>query len=186
VLDRVLRAAQAFGFTDVGIFGADNPVIDPAVCDLVIGAYLEGGFDYVTNNFPQTFPDGQEVEVLSRSALERVAREATEERQRIHLLTYIWENSELFAIRNLRHDPPLTRERWTLDYPEDLDLLRAVMEALAPADPIFGMDALLAYLDEHPEVRALNSAHVDSYEWLGHSRAELPPARGERPVPERH
>jgi spore coat polysaccharide biosynthesis protein SpsF len=166
VLGRVATCAKEFRLGDCAHFGADNPLVDPHVCDLVVGAYLErGGFDYVTNNLPPTFPDGLEVEVTSAAALHRCAEEATEPRQREHIFTYIWESLDAFTTLNVTHTPSLHHERWTLDFPEDWELVRALLDALAPADPAFRMETAIAYLDAHPELRELNATHRDAYAW---------------------
>jgi spore coat polysaccharide biosynthesis protein SpsF len=142
----------------VGHFGADNPLIDPALCDAVIGIYLEGGWDYVTNNLPPTVPDGEEVEVTSYAALDTAAREASDPRHREHLLTFLWEHPDRFRIRNVTREPSLHHERWTVDTPEDWELVRAVFDAL---DPGFTIADVIAFLDEHPQLRTAPG----SYDW---------------------
>lgn len=163
VLGRVAACAAAAGMRDVAHFGADNPLIDPAVCDEVLAVYAEGDWDYVTNNLPPTWPDGLEVEVTGVDVLETAAREATSPRQREFMLTFVWDNPERFRIRNVERSPNLHHERWTLDTPEDLVLVRAVLEDL-PVDPPTPMAEILAYLDAHPEVRRAN-AGVGAYPW---------------------
>jgi spore coat polysaccharide biosynthesis protein SpsF len=170
VVGRVRACAAEFGMEHVAHFGADNPLVDPAVCDQVIGIYLEGGWDYVTNNYPPTWPDGLEVEVTSRETLETLAREATGPRRREHLLTFVWENPDRFRIRNVTREPNLHHERWTLDTPEDWELVRSVFERLYPDNPSFGMNDILALLDADPELRTINAAHRDDYEWLRSER----------------
>jgi spore coat polysaccharide biosynthesis protein SpsF len=167
VLGRVAECAVQLELRDTVHFGADNPLIDPAVCDLVVGAYLEanGQLDYVTNNMPPTFPDGLEVEVTSAATLHRCAAETTDPRQREHMLSYIWENPDSFTILNVKHKPNLHRERWTLDFPEDWELIRALIETLSPANPVFGMEEILAHLNTHPELRELNAVHRNDYAW---------------------
>jgi spore coat polysaccharide biosynthesis protein SpsF len=172
VLDRVYNCAREYDMANVGIFGADNPLIDPSIVDHVAAAYLQGQFDYVTNNFPQTYPDGEEVEILSMPTLERIWNEATHERERAHPLTYVWEHPDQFSILNLPHEPSLIEERWTLDFPEDYVMLRQVIEGLAPSNPAFGMEDVLRYLAGHPDVRGINAMHADRYDWLGRSRSE--------------
>lgn len=152
VLGRVFACASECGMTDVAHFGADNPLIDPAICDEVIGVYLDGGWEYVTNNFPPSYPDGEEVEVTSFPALERVEREATKPHQREHFLTYIWENPQSFLIRNVTHEPNLHHLRWTLDTPQDWDVVGRVFEQLYGENPTFGVADIVA-LSAASEVR---------------------------------
>jgi spore coat polysaccharide biosynthesis protein SpsF len=166
VLARVHACAARFGMADVAHFGADNPLIDPGVCDEVIGVYLEGGWDYVTNNFPPSWPDGLEVEVTPLETLERTDREAEGPRRREHLLTFVWENADRFRIRNVTREPSLHDERWTLDTSEDWEFIQTVFDRLYPDSPAFGMNDVLALLDAEPGLRMINAAQRRTYEWL--------------------
>ena len=168
VLGRVLGCAEELDVDHVAHFGADNPLIDPELCDRVISVYLEadGELDYVTNNRPPTFPDGEEVEVTSRELLRTMDREARERRFREHILLWAWENPGRVRMRNIDRRPSLHHERWTLDHPEDLELLRAVFDGLYGANPTFGIGEVLEFLDAHPELRELNARHRDDYAWL--------------------
>lgn len=174
VLDRVYSCARHYGMQHIAHFGADNPLIDPNLCDDVIGVYIEksGGWDCVTNNRIQdqlpTYPDGQEVEVISFAALETVWREEKNPRRREHLLSFLRENPQRFRIRKLNHVPDLHHERWTLDYPEDYEFLCVVFENLYPHSPWFSMRDIITFLDENPHVRKINAMHV-GYTWYkGH------------------
>lgn len=168
VLDRVYRCARHHGMRDLACFGADNPFIDPLVCDEVVGIYLAAPerWDYVTNNYPPTFPDGEEVEVLSFDALEIAWREAADRRHREHLFTFFWEHPEQFRIHNVTHRPNLHHERWTLDFPEDYEFLQQVAAALYPRHPAFGMRDVIDYLDQEAWLRDVNARHRGYYPWL--------------------
>ena len=58
--------------------------------------------------------------------------------------------------------------RWTVDYPEDFQLVTAIYEALWRPDRHFTMDDVLAYLEAHPEVYRFNRRYVgkEGYEVL--------------------
>ena len=51
-------------------------------------------------------------------------------------------------------------ERWTVDTPEDFELIRCILEALYPVNPQFHQTDVLALLDVHPDWRALNAEIV--------------------------
>lgn len=125
-----------------------------------------GKWDYVTNNYPPSYPDGEEVEIISLEVLDTAWREATDVYYRKYLLTYLWENAQRFRIRNVAHEPNLHQERWTLDFQADYELLRSLFEALYPVNPLFGMEDIIEYLDAHPELRRINAMHRDYYPWL--------------------
>jgi spore coat polysaccharide biosynthesis protein SpsF len=69
--DRHYQAQVRYG-SDVTVkIPTDCPLIDPAVIDRVIGNYLAAPVDFVSNLHPPTYPDGNDVEVMSAVALER-------------------------------------------------------------------------------------------------------------------
>lgn len=168
VLARVYHCAERFKMDPVARFTADNPVIDPAVADLVIGFYLDHAdeFDYVSNNHPPTWPDGCEVEVVRLSALKKAWQEATEPFQREHGTPYIWDQPELFRTGNVaRSNGSLFQHmRWTLDRPEDYEFIRRIYEELYPHKPAFAMDDVLELLRHKPDIHRINS-HLAGELW---------------------
>lgn len=176
VLDRLYQCGRRYGMRALARFTGDNPLIDPAVADRVIGFYLahEDAYDYVSNNHPPTWPDGFEVEVVSLEALERAWREADKPFQREHATPYIWDQPGLFRVGNVAlPDDRLYREtRWTIDHPEDYAFVRRIFEELYPGTPAFGMEDVLALLRRCPEIRALN-AHLGSDIWYQHHLDDL-------------
>ena len=175
VLDRYYGCAKAFGMAHIAVLYADNPLLDPGVCDAAIAFYLThlDNYDYVSNCRPSTYPDGQEIEICSFEALEAAWQEADKPFQREHVTPFVWDQPERFRCFNLTMEPDLNRrERWTLDYPEDYEFLRAVYEGLYPEKPEFSMWDLIEFLDAHPDLRKINGMHGD-YTWFTAHSDEL-------------
>jgi spore coat polysaccharide biosynthesis protein SpsF len=159
LLDRHVQAARAAGADAVVKVPSDCPLIDPRVIDLVIGTFLEDPTcDYVSNLHPATWPDGYDVEVVTRRALEIAYREATRPHEREHTTPFLWDRPERFRLKNVIHDRDLQMShRLTIDYPEDYELVRRIFEALhREGAPPFGLDEIVAYLEAHPEVHEIN------------------------------
>jgi spore coat polysaccharide biosynthesis protein SpsF len=74
VLLRVLEAARFYKADIIVELTGDCPLLDPVLIDQVIDAYLEGDFDYVSNNKERSFARGFDVQVFSRDVLEEVNR----------------------------------------------------------------------------------------------------------------
>lgn len=156
VLDRYHNAAeQAHADVIVRITG-DCPLIDPEIADRVIQRFLDTKCDYASNTHPPTFPDGLDVEVTSRNALEHAWREATLHSEREHVMPYLWEHPELFHLENLKNDIDLSAHRWTLDTPEDLEFLRHVVEACNEQNEFCDMKKILEIVNAHPEWQKIN------------------------------
>lgn len=154
VLDRYYQAAHAAGADVVVRITADCPLHDPAVIDRVVERFHAGGYDYVTNTMPYTYPDGLDVEVFSMAALERAWREAAKQVEREHVTPYI-RVSGLFRTGNVEYDRDLSpfNFRWTVDEPADLEFARLVYAELADR-PDFGLEDVLALIERSPQVRA--------------------------------
>jgi len=154
VLDRFYRAALQYKADAVARFTADCPLLDPGVIRRVVEAFRSGQYDYACNILPPTFPDGLDTEVFSMRAIERSHNEAVDPFEREHMDEYVLAHLDEFPHVNVMNDTDLSRLRWTLDEERDLRFVRAVYEHFRSDD--FGMHAVLAFLDAHPEVQKLN------------------------------
>ena len=177
LLDRHVAAARAFGARYVVKIPSDCPVIDPRVVDRVLGRFLSPAwrFDYVSNLHPATWPDGNDVEIMTFEALETAWREAPPGFHREHTTPFLWDQPGRFRIGNVAwetgRDLSLSH-RFTLDYAEDHAFLAAVCDALAPRGPLFPLEEILALLERRPELPRINARHAGA-NWYWRHLAEL-------------
>jgi spore coat polysaccharide biosynthesis protein SpsF len=172
-LDRHYKAAKKFRAKTVAKIPSDCPLIDPRIIDKVVGHYLENSsnFDYVSNLKPATYPDGNDVEVMSFDALEKAWICSNRNYEREHTTPFIWENPNLFKIGNVTWLPKMDysfSHRWTLDYEEDYILIRAIYQELYPQKPNFGIDDILQLLEKKPHLKSINSKHLGKYWYTNH------------------
>ncbi len=189
VLDRYTQAARAYDAKTIVRLTADCPLLDPAVLELTLEALAD--CDFAANRLPppwtRSLPIGLDVEVVTRAALERAWHEAQERHQREHVLPYIYEGVEFnphrlpsgsedyyilqgttprgFKIAQLHHIPDHGALRWTVDTPEDLELVRQVLQHLP--DPVdFSWQDVLAVFEHHPELAEINAqiAHKTAFD----------------------
>jgi spore coat polysaccharide biosynthesis protein SpsF len=176
LLDRHLEAGRFMDADAVVKIPSDCPLIDPRVIDRVVGFYRRdaASFDFVSNLRPASWPDGNDVEVMSLDVLATAWREARRPFEREHTTPFIWDRPERFRIGNVTTDIDRSAtHRLTLDYPEDHQLIAAVFEALYRSEaPPFSVEDIVAFLDGHPEIRALNAQHLGS-SWVNAHRHEL-------------
>jgi glutamate-1-semialdehyde 2,1-aminomutase len=156
VLDRFYQAAKIWKPQHVIRLTGDCPLIDPEIIDAAINYYLAGGYDYASNAVQPTFPDGLDVEVFRFSALEQAWKEATLPSQREHVTPFIHQQPERFRIGHYRNVNDLSHLRWTVDEPEDFDLVTKIYEAFYPIHPEFRMQDVLLLLQQRPELAAMN------------------------------
>jgi spore coat polysaccharide biosynthesis protein SpsF len=177
LLDRHYRAAIQYQADTVVKIPSDCPLIDPGVIDRVIGYYLEqeGDYDFVSNLHPASFPDGNDVEVLSFGVLETAWRESVRPMEREHTTPFIWERPGRFRIGNVRMeggaDLSMTH-RWTIDYAEDYRFIKAVFDELYPSNALFGMKEILDLVGRRPDIYAINST-LAGVNWYRHHLDEL-------------
>jgi len=145
---------------------SDCPLVDPDVIDRVIGYYIDhvDCADFVSNLYPGTYPDGNDVEVIPFGVLETAWIEATAEHEREHTTPFIWERRDRFRVHHVAWESGLdysSSHRWTIDYPEDYQFLAAVYSALwNEARPVFSLRDVLSLLEARPDIAALNACHA--------------------------
>ncbi|OAI39077.1 hypothetical protein AYO39_03225 [Actinobacteria bacterium SCGC AG-212-D09] len=159
VLARTLEAAQSVSATTIVRITADCPVIDPAVIEKVIAEFERRRPDFASNCLHgYEYPIGIAVEVFSVAALAEAASDATDPLEREHVTLFFERHPERFDLLGV--EPPARHRRpdlrVTLDTPEDYEVLSAIYDALYERDPNFGLDAVIAFLERHPEIAARN------------------------------
>ena len=158
VLARFHGAVEAFGPAEHVIrLTGDCPLIDWTIIDAAVDLQKREGSDIAGNGINRTFPDGLDVEVVSFSALDRAHREATEPGHREHVTQYIYHNPEKFRLAHLTQTPDLGLLRWTVDTPADFEMVEKVFAGLAALNNNFLQQDVLRYLDQHPEIVAINA-----------------------------
>lgn len=133
VLARFHGAAEAAGASTVVRLTADCPMNDPMIIDQVIARYLRGDCDYASNAVARTYPDGLDVEVFSRAALDEAHRQAKHPYMREHVTPYIYGcqyGGGNFRLAAVCFDADLAHLRWTVDTPADLARVRELFRAL--------------------------------------------------------
>jgi spore coat polysaccharide biosynthesis protein SpsF len=163
VLDRFYQAASAFHAGRIVRLTADCPLIDPQVIDDVVEAMIADGADFAANRLPppwhRTFPIGLDVEVCTFSALERAWKEAREPHEREHVMPYLYSLPGRFRVRILDTVPDFGDLRWTVDTPEDLEMVRRLVSQLAPKTD-FSWQEVLQIIEQYPELREINRGVV--------------------------
>lgn len=163
LLDRHYQAAKWLEADAVVKIPSDCPIIDPQVIDRVIQFYLDNSFEYVSNLHPATYPDGNDVEIMSFKALETAWHEAHKNFEREHTTPYLWEHPEKFSIGNVVWENGLDysmSHRFTIDYADDFVFIKTIYESLYPTNPNFGLNDILNLLRINPEIAAINEKYA--------------------------
>jgi spore coat polysaccharide biosynthesis protein SpsF len=158
VLDRVHQAAEELSADVIVYVGGDCPLLDPTVIDRAIIDFFRRGCDYLSNYEPPTFPEGMDVNIVTREAVKTAFRRALAPSQRIHAFSYLTHHPDEFAVANFANDIDLSRHHWSLDFPEDLVFIRAVYERLHGSGTVIRIGDVLALIAGDPAIAAMDRA----------------------------
>jgi spore coat polysaccharide biosynthesis protein SpsF len=142
----------------------------------------------VSNLHPASWPDGNDVEVMSVSALATAWQEATAPWEREHTTPFLWDQPERFRVGNVAWETGFDysrSHRFTVDYADDLAFVARVFDELyRMAEPVFELPAILALLAARPDIVVLNRRYA-GVNWYRQHLTELRTvAAGEtRPAP---
>ena len=157
VLDRYYQCAKSNSSSIIIRITADCPLIDPQIVDSVITEFIENKFDYVSNTHPRTFPYGTETEVFSFDALKIAWEEANDNYDKEHVTPYFYKNPDKFRIGNFSQNTNQTNYRWTVDYEEDLTLVKKIVHKISK-NPIL-TNHIIDLLEKNPEIVKINKKH---------------------------
>ena len=177
LLDRHYQAALKYGADIVLKIPSDCPLIDPRIVDKGLDYFIKnrGQFDYVSNLHPATYPDGNDVEIMTMECLSKAWHEAKRPLELEHTTPYIWENPDKFSIGNFRWETGMDysmTHRFTIDYRKDYFFIKKVFEELYFANPHFSLDDILSLLKNKPEIYKINAEYA-GVNWYRHHLDEL-------------
>jgi glutamate-1-semialdehyde 2,1-aminomutase len=153
VLNRFhLAATEADASIVVRITG-DCPMVDPAVVDLLVRECRAGGYGYVCTG--GSFPDGFDVEVCTKNALDLAWSEADAPYDREHVMPFV-RRDERHSRFTVDRVPDLGHIRLTLDEPVDLEVIDGVFKHFG--NDHFSLDDVTQLVQQQPELFAANSS----------------------------
>jgi spore coat polysaccharide biosynthesis protein SpsF (cytidylyltransferase family) len=163
VLDRYYQAALRAKADEVVRITGDCPLIDMGICDRLFDMFSEAKADYA--HLSPRFAEGLDCEIFRFASLERAWKEADKKSEREHVTLYFNNHPEAFGKKVMDNTADDSMYRITVDEPEDLDVVRTVIEALYGNGSKASWPEVKRFLDAHPEVTAKNS-HIIRNEGL--------------------
>jgi spore coat polysaccharide biosynthesis protein SpsF (cytidylyltransferase family) len=163
--DKLVRyrdAAFAHSVDFFAVVDGDDLFADSVFIDQIVGTWKKERGDYI---IVDGLPLGATAFGVDRQALIKVIDRKAEDN------TEVWggyfTNFGGLQCRFLSpENSNFARPEWrmTLDYPEDLAFFCAVFDALYRPGQVFSFDEIVRFLNEHPEVAALNRDSQKKYE----------------------
>ena len=157
VLDRYYQCAKEYDLDIIIRITADCPLIDPQIVNKALNEFEIGKIDYIQNLDPRTFPDGMDIEIFTFNILKEAWKNADLSSEREHVTPYFRNNEKKFNIKNFSHDKDLSHYRWTLDYHEDLELIKIIVNDIIQR-PILMKD-VLSLFEKNPKLFEINKKY---------------------------
>ncbi len=169
VLGRLHAAAEAFSMDVIVEMLGDNPLVHSVLIEAALGRYAVGDVDYVatvTNEYPKApselprFPIGVRVQVFGIGTIRRCAELAAAPENREHATSFIASHPEIFRTAFVAAEGPFAATHrpdvtFAVNYPRNLELIRAVFDRCYAADVDFPVSKALATFDADPTLFAL-------------------------------
>lgn len=154
VLERYVRAAEANRADVVVRITGDCPLVDPLLVDECLRRFKAAPLDYFSNITPPTYPDGLDIEVVTLKALQIAQRESDKTFDHEHVTPFV-RDSGLFRCSSMQNDEDLSTHRWTVDDPEDFEVITNVFKHFSP-EVHFGWREVLELQRSHPYLFVVN------------------------------
>lgn len=166
VLSRFAGAADILQCDTIVRITSDCPFYDASLLTEMIKARAQlieksGPIDYYSNCIERSYPRGLDTEIVPTETLYIAHREATSQRDREHVMPFIWSQPERFRLEShFNSEGNWSDLRWTVDTPEDFALASEVYMRLAPENALFDRFQIFELLRQNPELSKINQ-HVE-------------------------
>jgi len=160
VLGRFMLAVSETGADAIMRVTADCPLLDPQVCGDVL-ALLDGKeTPYASNVEKAEWPHGLDCEAVTAEALAPSDRSTQAADEREHVTLWIRRHKDLRRAYLPGPGGAVAEQRWVVDYPEDLAMLRELMPLLRPLGPMPGWRDIARVCEENPGLGKMNARDV--------------------------
>ena len=156
VLSRFIEVAQRYPHDALIRLTGDCPLVMPELIDKMVDQFYVEKVDYLSNTLVPTFPDGLDIEIVGRGVLEKLSSLNLGSKELEHVTYGVYNRPEYFKTINFLDESNRSRERWTVDYQEDLDFVRVVFKEFTGRENVFSYQEVLNFLKESPEVPSRN------------------------------
>lgn len=146
VLDRYIKAADYFNASIICRVCGDTPFVDISLIDYAFDILKSGLLDYVAPD-RNTCAPGFYSEIFTLQALNKVFTWTKFQEDLEHVTKFILDNTGMFKIKLLNaglNQPFIQNIRFTIDYPEDVDLGNKIAAELPDGYAFSSQDVLNA------------------------------------------
>lgn len=163
LLTRLLGCAEEYEAYTLVRVTADCPLVCPEMIDYGIQTLDKAQkrppskqIPLVQNWRPRTYPDGFDFDIWSVDFLSKLSESCDPKYREYFAQHCVDVNLNNSSIQNTQD---LSKYRVTVDYPEDLELVRLIWAAMG--DENWGAELIVRWLASHPEECKINAKRID-------------------------
>lgn len=170
VLSRYYKCAKKYSATLVVRITSDCPLVDPYQIDKMIKIINDKKLDFISNTVPpktSKWPDGSDIEIFNFKSLLQAFKKEKSKHYREHVTFHFWKGDKknLYKKYQLKNKKDNSKLRYTLDFKEDLVLLRNILNHL-DKNKIFGKNEdIINYLFNNKKLIDINSKYQFGMGW---------------------
>lgn len=128
VLSRYAKVVRKYDIETVVRVTSDCPLLDPGLIVEGTRKFEETNVDYLANNFSErSYPHGLDYQITPGDILLEADQKAGKPKEREHVMPYV-RNGNNFQKKGLQRENDASWIRITVDYAEDLELIRALIK----------------------------------------------------------
>ena len=167
-VSRYYECAKQYSADVIVRLTADCPLCDPQIVDDTLALFEKEKADYACNTVPpetSRFPDGSDVEVFTMETLERIHRECEDPHDREHVTFYVWRYDNGFRTVQLMQESDWSNYRFTVDYPEDFEVVEYVIKELRKRGSFGHLPEIIEIIEGNPEIKLKNASYYFGIGW---------------------
>ena len=169
VFERYFKCSKKFNLDTVIRITADCPFTDPSLISRMLKLFFEEKIDYIANTAPpekSKWPDGTDIEIFSMEALEKANKFKKTKSELEHVTFIFWKNNKIrFKTTQYSNDYDWSKYRFTVDYPEDYELVLKLEEKLKQKNQFGHVDEIVSILSNDRSIYNLNSQYHFGIGW---------------------
>jgi len=154
VFSRFIEVTEKYPHDALVRLTGDCPLVMPELLDAMIEKFYSENVDYLSNTLIPTFPDGLDIEIIKFGGLGKLNTFNLKPEELEHVTYGIYQRPETFKLFNFLNSSDQSLARWTVDYLEDLDFVRAIFGEFRGRETEFNYRQVTEFLELHPKVRS--------------------------------
>lgn len=158
VMLRFIRCGQEYDIDYIIRVGGDDPLIDPQCCNHLMELHTREPYDFVYSSNREGWPYGCAAELIVRNVLERIHAKTRESIYLEHTIPYFFDYPGEFTILKVKAPAEINRPDYyfTVDYPEDLELIREIFRRLKKEGDYFPLQRIIELIDQNQKLQEIN------------------------------